>query len=286
MHQTTRDIVGLQRLVRWPNLLIIFFTQYLVRIFLVGPSAQWLSHLTDLRFFTYLVSVSCVVAGGYIINDYYDIKIDTVNDPQKVVIGQRLRRRKALAAHLLFTLSGFFISLLLNWKLAAINLFAIFWLWLYSNQLKRMPFVGNFTVASLTALVVFVVGIYFKSTNYLVYIFGFFAFYISLIREIIKDMETLRGDMHFGLKTLPVVWGIRKTKTVLYTILLAFIITTVPLLLLIGNPTLDIYFLCMLLPTAYFIFKLYWADTRKEYQRLRYFCNLVMISGIGIITLL
>ncbi|MBX2840596.1 MAG: geranylgeranylglycerol-phosphate geranylgeranyltransferase [Flammeovirgaceae bacterium] len=281
-----RSITGFQKLVRLPNLFIILATQYLVRIFLIGPPTNWRSYLLDSRFFLLSVSTLLIAAAGYIINDYYDIKIDTINKPDRVVVGKLMKRRVAMASHTILSILGIGIGLLISKEIAIINFLAVFWLWFYSNRLKRKPFIGNLSIAVLTTLSVLVVAVFFHANNYLVYTFGVFAFFISLIREIIKDMEDLRGDMHFGCKTLPIVWGIRKTKVLIFLIFGVFMSTIMALSFVISSATMKYYFLIMIIPSIFFIFKLYWADTKKSYHFLSSFCKWVMISGLIMMTFL
>ncbi|MCF6184052.1 MAG: geranylgeranylglycerol-phosphate geranylgeranyltransferase, partial [Bacteroidales bacterium] len=217
------SIIGFLKLTRFPNLLIIGLSQYLAFIFLVGFPDNWLSRIFDLSMFLLFLSTAFIAAAGYIINDYYDIKIDYINKPSKVVVGKLIKRRIVLASHVVLNVFGIGIGLYLNIYIGVINFVAGFLLWFYSNQLKRMPFIGNFVVALLTGLSIFVLAIFYQRNIPLLLNYTIFAFSINLIREVIKDMEDLRGDMRFGSKTLPIVWGLRKTKYLLYGLILIFV---------------------------------------------------------------
>ena len=268
------------RLIRAGNLLIIVLTQYLVRIFLVGPKEDWLRHLSDFRFFLLSLSTVLIAAAGYIINDYYDIKIDTINKPRRVVIGRMLRRRHAMFTHTAFNALGIGLGLLVGFKVAAVNLVAAFVLWLYSNQLKRLPFIGNFTVALLTAASLLVIIVYVPRNGFLVVTFAVFAFFISLIREIIKDMEDLRGDATFGCQTLPIVWGIRRTKSLLYILIGSFLVILFTLSFYLREWIVFYFTLFVFLPTAWLTWRLARADTRKEFGYLSTWCKIIMLSGV------
>jgi 4-hydroxybenzoate polyprenyltransferase len=268
------------RLIRAGNLLIIVVTQYLVRIFLVGPKENWLQHLADFRFFLLSFSTVLIAAAGYIINDYYDIKIDTINKPRRVVIGRMLRRRHAMVTHTAFNALGIGLGLLVGLKVAAVNLVAAFVLWLYSNQLKRLPFIGNFTVALLTAASLLVIIVYVPRNGFLVVTFAVFAFFISLIREIIKDMEDLRGDATFGCRTLPILWGIRRTKSLLYILIGSFLVILFTLSFYLREWIVFYFTLFVFLPTAWLTWRLARADTRKEFGYLSTWCKIIMLSGV------
>ena len=163
---------------------------------------------------------------------------------------------------------------------------AAIWLWLYSNRLKRIPFLGNFSIAALTALSIISVDIYFGLFNPHIYIFAIFAMLISVIREIIKDMEDIKGDLRFGCKTLPIVFGIRKTKIVIYFFLSLLILTIVGYAFYTDNTTMKWYSIMMFFPTLFFIHKIYYADTKRAYHFLSMFCKLIMLSGATVMIFL
>ena len=274
------SLYGFLRLTRIQNLLIIGLAQYFTAIFLVGPKAKWLEYLTSLDLFILSSSTILIAAAGYIINDYYDVKIDYINKPQRVIVGRVLKRRVVMAAHTVFNFLGIVLGFYLMPRLGLINFIAAFWLWLYSNQLKRLPFVGNLSVAFLTGLSICVVAVYYQKNELLVYTYALFAFALTLVREIIKDMEDLKGDATFGCKTLPIIWGIRRTKTVQYVLLAIFIWLLISMAMEVDRMVLKNFFLLLILPVAYFIVRLVRADSSKEFSFLSLYCKLLMVAGV------
>lgn len=268
------------KLIRVPNLLIIILTQYFTAIFLAGKNDRWIEYLLDPELFLLSLSTVLIAAAGYIINDYYDIKIDYLNKPEKVVIGNLLKRRLALAIHWLLNLSGTLLGFLVNIYLGIINLLAAFLLWLYSNHLKRLPFFGNLTVAFLTGLSLLVILVIYPQNHMLVIIYAIFAFFINLIREIIKDLEDWRGDEAFGCHTLPIVWGIRRTKTIVYLLLLLLAFLLGILVFSLENYFLKMYFAILVFPAVIFVWKLIFSDTKKDFHFLSRFSKWIMLSGI------
>lgn len=270
-------IQSLLKLTRFWNLMIIVFAQYFTAAFLIGKSTNI---FLDGRFFLLSASTALIAAAGYIINDYYDVKIDFINKPDRVVVGKRITRRLAILFHVIFSGLGIWIGLHLSWRIAAINVLSVFFLWLYSNNLKRLPFVGNFMVAVLTGVSIYIVNVFFKIENPLVIIYAVFSFFMTLVREIIKDMEDLKGDNTFGCRTLPIVWGVRKTKNVIYVIL--FLLCAAVLILnkfYVGLPVY--YFLIFLfLPVLWLFVRLIRADTTKDYAQLSSFCKVIMLLGV------
>lgn len=275
------SIKGFFKLTRVPNLLIIAFTQYLAVIFLVAHPENWYNKLYDFKLFLLSSSTILIAAAGYIINDYYDIKIDYVNKPEKVVVGKLVKRRIVLFSHALLNILGIAIGFYLSTYVGIINFFAGFMLWIYSNQLKRMPFIGNLVIAALTGLSILVVAVYYQRNFSLLVNYAVFAFSINLVREVIKDMEDLRGDMRFGSKTLPIVWGLRKTKYFLYGLIAVFVFTLFFLSHQLENHTLNLFFLLLIVPIIYLIYLLYRADSQRRFHQLSTYCKLLMLAGIS-----
>jgi 4-hydroxybenzoate polyprenyltransferase len=263
------------RLTRAWNLVIIVFAQYFTAFFLAKADV-----FHDLSLFLLSLSTILIAAGGYVINDYYDVKIDIVNNPARVVIGKTIHRRFAILLHVALSVLGIFVGLLVSWKLAVVNVFSVSVLWFYSNLLKRLPFIGNFTVALLTGFSIAILLFLYRTNTGLIIVYALFSFFMTLIREIIKDMEDLKGDNTYGCKTLPIIWGIRKTKITLYTIILLFSMAVA--LINYAYVKLPIIYFVMLLfvPLAWLTAQLARADTKKDFGWLSSFCKVIMLLGI------
>lgn len=272
---SNRFVISFLRLTRIWNLLILAVAQYFTAAMLIPAH-----HVADPRFFLLAVSTGLIAAAGYIINDYYDVKIDLVNKPDRVVIGHGITRRYALLLHTLLTLAGIAIGFLLDWRLGIIHFAAAFLLWWYSNDLKRQPFIGNLMVAILSGLSIVIVDALYNTGNPLIYIYGTFAFFMTLIREIIKDMEDLKGDNSFGCRTLPIIWGSRKTKSLIYGIVAVFSSGVILLNHFFVRLPLSYLLLFLFIPLAWMVIVLFRADTKKDFASLSFFCKVIMLLGI------
>lgn len=266
---------SLLKLTRFGNLVIIGLAQYFTAGFLIGEET-----LKDFSLFILSASTIFIAAGGYIINDYYDVKIDYINKPDRVVIGKSITRRYAILFHVILSGAGILLGFFLSWRILAVNILSVFLLWLYSNNLKRLPFVGNLTVAFLTGLSVWILEIHYHTHNPLVLIYASFAFSMTLVREIIKDMEDLKGDNTFGCRTLPIVWGLRRTKFVIYSILGVFSVTVFVLNEFYKALPLKYYLLFLFVPLLWLLYRLIRADTTKDFAWLSAFCKVIMLLGI------
>ncbi|WP_128548766.1 geranylgeranylglycerol-phosphate geranylgeranyltransferase [Larkinella soli] len=273
-------VLGFLRLIRVQNLLIIVGTQYLARVALIGPRDRWTSLLLDPRLFLLSLSTVCIAAAGYIINDYFDVKIDIVNKPERVIIGRYLKRQIAMGAHQALNFVGIAIGFYLSKWVFLVDVLSVTLLWFYSARFKRQPFVGNFIVSSLTALSLIVLAVYYRRQVDLLLIYALFSFVISLVREIIKDMEDVKGDARFGCRTLPIVWGLRRTKQLLYLIIAAFITSLFLIADSLQNQQLGWIFVILLIPIAWLVFRLVRADTRRDFAYLSSLCKLIMLIGV------
>ena len=267
---------ALLRLTRFWNLIIIGLAQYCTAGFLIGSKI-----ILDVDLLLLSVSTILIAAAGYIINDYYDVKIDLINKPDRVVIGKSITRRYAILFHSFLSMSGICIGFLLNWKIGTVNFLSVFFLWLYSNNLKRQPFIGNFVVAILTGISILIINFLYEGNSPLVSIYSLFAIFMTLVREMIKDMEDLRGDNTFGCKTLPIIWGLRKAKLFVYITLIFFVISVLYInQIYVGLPMY--YFIVFLfVPMGWLVVWLFRADTVKDFYRLSQFCKIIMLLGIS-----
>lgn len=274
------SLKGFILVTRFWNLLIIAFAQYFTAIFLSQNTQPIYQTFTDIRLFVLSLSSVLIAAAGYIINDYYDVKIDLINKPHRVVVGKILKRRVAMVAHTILNFTGIALGFLLSLEIGIINFTTALILWLYSNQLKRIALVGNITVATLTALSIYVINVLYQEVNYLVIAYALFAFAFTLIREIVKDMEDVKGDLTFGCRTFPVVYGIRKTKYLLYGISTAFLMGLTAMAYFFIGKEMAAFCLLLIIPLFVLGYHLQRADTTRQFNLLSNYCKIIMLLGI------
>lgn len=253
-------------------------TQYMVRVFLIFDHAfQWKE---DLSFHLLVFTTVLIAAAGYIINDYFDIKIDRINKPDRVWIGKTISRRNALLTHQVFSSAGVILAFAIGWKAVLINMFSGGLLWLYASGFKKKPFIGNLVVAFLTALVIAEVALIYDPGNRLIYMYAVFAFFINLIREIIKDMEDIRGDEHHGAKTLPILYGIHKTKNLLYLLMAAFLVSMFFFIYKVADIKIRLFSGILLSLWAVLLIFIIRADRKAHFSRLSDLCKWIILAGL------
>lgn len=267
-------------LIRFPNLLIMVLSQVLVQACLLFPDTPVAEALHG-RFWLLTLSTALIGAAGYIINDYYDIKIDAINKPDRIIIGRDLTRRKAILGHLFLSGAGVAIGLLLSLKVGLVNLGAVLLLWGYSADLKRLPFWGNLTIGFLAASMILVVSVLADQDNLGVWAYAAFAFVSTLIREVIKDLEDMKGDAAHDCRTLPIVLGIAKTRPIVYAFLVLFFALVLASAFYRQNDTLfGIYLgLAVLGPGLLIGWRLRRADRSRHFAALSALCKIMMLTG-------
>lgn len=281
--------ISFLKLIRYKNILIIIITQ-LFSYYFLAPTIE-LSDIISNRFILLISATFLSAAAGYIINDYMDVKLDMVNKPNEVIIGKTISRRWAILLHSGFNILAIFLAWQISYKVAALVFTCSLLLWMYSQYFKKSYLLGNLLVAFMTASTIFILYFFDSRTNVFTYIiYAIFAFLSNLIREIIKDTEDIRGDSKFDAKTLPIKLGVKKTKQILINLQILFLISCLSFLyvfkLLNGLDTNRlILFVCyvsvlIILPSLYFLYLLWNADTKKHFTKLSFFSKLIMILGI------
>ena len=267
-------------MLRLKNLLIMLFMQCFVTIFLIGPKVQWLSVIVDSKVWLVILATVLSAGAGYVINDYHDVKIDAVNKPLRIVVDRLVSRQHTLIFYFLLNTVALFCAYFASLRILLYVVVSQIILWAYSTYFKKSFFIGNFIVASMTMFAVLIIALYFQRAYYWVVIFAAFAFFMNLIREIIKDIEDLKGDRAFGAKTIPIVWGVRKTKKLLFVLIGLFLVFLFFLAFRERSGQLWILALMLSFVMAIFISYLKRADTSRAFGKLSKTCKFIMLAGI------
>lgn len=239
----------------------------------------------DWEFHILVLSTVLIAAAGNVINDYFDIKIDRINKPHKVWIGKIISRRHAQFLHQILSGTAILLGLLISYKVFIINIFSVTLLWFYASGLKKRPFIGNFVIALLTALVIAEIALVYDTQNKLIYMYAVFALFINLIREIIKDMEDMKGDSQHRAKTLPLIYGIHKTKKVLYLLMGLFLASMFFFVFKVQDAKIYIFASALIVLWFVLVVGIYKSDRKKHFGNLSNLCKWIIIIGMASIIL-
>ncbi len=314
------------KLIRWPNLGFIVLTQALFYYCIIVPvfGRQKFSHpdgsavffapvLSPFLFWLLVAASVLIAAAGYVINDYFDLHIDAVNKPGKLVIDKSIKRRWAIVWHLILSVAGILISIEVTYKIhelysivvLVINILSVLALWLYSTTYKRRLLVGNVLISLLTAwtiMILYLINLrdwfadkvdpqYYSAYETactrmfkFAILYASFAFVISLIREVVKDMEDIEGDAKYNCKTMPIVWGVPAAKVftaVWIVVLIAVLVIVQFYAIQLGWWWSAVYcILLVIVPLLWVLRKLYTAQVPQDYHRLSSVIKLIMLAGI------
>ncbi len=292
------------KMVRLPNLFFMALTQVLFQFCLYYTLYKDAVPPSDLLRFTLLVFASLfIAAAGYIINDYFDINIDEVNKPHKMVVDNVISRRWAIAWHFMLSISGIILTAMAvpfvqKWYLIVANVLCVALLWLYSTNFKKSLLTGNIVISLLTAWTILI--IFFSKVDLadafgagdtnqtkffrLTILYAGFAFIVTLIREAIKDMEDMPGDSKYGCRTMPIVWGVNATKvyTAVWLIVLIAVLVILQVYVLQFKWWLAIAYSvpAIIFPLMVILFKLRKSLSTNDFHKLSTMMKLVMLTGI------
>ncbi|MFA5971710.1 MAG: geranylgeranylglycerol-phosphate geranylgeranyltransferase [Lentimicrobiaceae bacterium] len=291
-------------MLRVPNLLIIALTFLLLRYFVFIPVYGFYSIVAGMGSLLYLLMITSTIliaVAGYISNDYFDVITDRVNKPDGQYIGIHITAGTALSTSILFSflalVLGIWLTLLMQSWLPAILLFiALTVAWWYALKLKKSLLWGNIAVAGMSAGTIAMAWLIeyqysrvsdepFRIITYIIVAISIVAFLLSLLREIVKDVEDIEGDRLINCRSLPIIKGIPFTKM----LLLIFTLTTL-LFLIIAQIYLMQFsrifaalwlLICVEIPLIYFIKSLKTAQVKADYHKLSTMLKWIMLGGIG-----
>lgn len=237
-------------------------------------------------FWANLLATMLIAAGGYWINDAYDFRIDRINKPERAVINTFLSVKKVTTCYIILNILVLLGAVFFVKKLILILLAAIILLFIYAAYFKRSTLVGNILVAFLASLVLMMAGFIYTFNIALIWT-AIFAFEISLIREIVKDTEDIKGDLAFGLQTLPIQIGVQKTKYTLYALCAFFEISCMlPTFFyflkhqILLSPYVWVSFFFVQIPFLYVVRMIATASTTENFAAISRYLKFIMLLGM------
>lgn len=278
--------LSLFSIVRGYNILVIVLAQYLTSIYILAPDRK-LSHvLFDLNLFMLVMASSAAIAAGYIINNFYDSEKDLINRPRKSLLDRLVSQRTKLTTYFVLNFASVFFASYVSFRAVLFFAIYIFGIWLYSHKLKRYPFVGNLTAAILSVIPFFAVFVYYKNFETVIFVHATFLFLILSMREMVKDLENLKGDLVQNYKTIPVLYGVNTSKKLL-TLLTG--LTLVPIYLLLTRfyiGQMNYYFYLSIAGLLVFLAFLWRSDQKLHYIVLHTILKLIIVIGVISIVLI
>ena len=279
-------IASMFSVIRGYNIPIIALAQYLSAIFILAPNKRALDVVLDFNLFIIVIASSLTIASGYIINNFYDSKKDLINRPNKSMLDRLVRQKTKLqvyfAVNFIVFLLAFFVSI------RAVFFFStyIFLIWFYSHKLKKIVIIGNLTASFLAVLPFFAILLYYKNLYPQIFAHATFLFLLLLIREMIKDLENIKGDVANNYQTIPVLFGENFSKKIISVLTVSTVIPIYFLIEIFEVGYMDIYFYVSLIVLIFFIQKLWKSVTKTDYLMLHNILKFLVVSGVFCIVLI
>ncbi len=272
--------------VRGYNILVIAIAQYLTAVYILAPNLPGRQVLFDLNLLMLVLASSAAIAGGYIINNFYDSEKDFINRPRKTMLDRLVSQRTKLTAYFILNFISAFCASYVSFRAVLFFSLYIFGIWFYSHKLKRITFFGNLVAAILSVIPFFAVFIYYKNFETVIFVHATFLFLVLWIREMVKDLENLAGDLVLNYKTIPVLYGESSSKKLITVLTLA---TLLPIYLLlfkfeIGYMHYFFYFAVAML--LLFLVILWRSNKKLHYIGLHTILKLIIVIGVFSIVLI
>lgn len=272
--------------VRGYNILIIVIAQYLTSVYIFAHEKPVRKVLFDFNLLMLVLASAAVVAGGYIINNFYDSEKDLINRPNKSMLDKLVSQNTKLSFYFVLNFSAIVMASYVDFKAVLFFSVYIFGIWFYSHKLKKQPIIGNAVSALLTITPFFVIFIYYKNFDTVIFVHATFLLLIIAIRELTKDLENIKGDLALDYQTIPIKYGEDVSKKMItFFVALALI----PLYLLVFRYEIGhmskYFYLCVILLFIFLIF-LWKSNTKKQYLILHNILKFIIVAGVFSILLI
>ncbi len=272
-------LLSLFSVVRGYNILIIALAQYLTSIFILAPNVRLRRVILDPNLFVIVLASAGVIAAGYIINNFYDREKDLINRPQKTMLDRLVSQQTKLTGYFILNFLSVVLASYVSFRAVLFFSLYIFAIWFYSHKLKKHPIIGN-TVASILAITpFFAVFIYYKNFDEVIFVHATFLFLMLMIREMVKDLENLKGDMAQNYKTIPVVYGELSSKKIISILIIT---SGIPVFLLLTRYEIGymyLYFYACLILLFIFLIAVWTSKQKVHYVWLHNILKLIIAIG-------
>lgn len=291
-------IISLFSVVRGYNIPIIILAQYLSAIFILAPEIRAMDILLDFNLFLIVFASSLTIASGYIINNFYDSKKDLINRPNKSMLDRLVSQKTKLTVYFSLNFIVAMMSMFVSWRAFLFFSVYIFFVWFYSHKIKKYPIVGNLTAALLAVLPFFAILLYYytkisfsdietyKNQFAVIFSHASFLFLLILIREMIKDLENIKGDLANGYKTIPILYGEETSKKGITILTLMTVLPVYFLIEIYDVGYMDIYFYTCLITLIFFLLYLWKSSSKAHYLLLHNVLKFLIVAGVFSIVLI
>lgn len=277
---TLIKIIALLSLIRWYNLLLFSIALYLSALFFIGKPEFWKEILMHPKLHVEVASLNLLMMAGFIINAFYDFEKDIINRPDTTVFGRIISKSFCLNVYVVFVILGVGLSLLVGLKVFVFNVAFSFLLWFYSHKLRKKAFTGELSASVLTVFPFVSLLVFYEFISLTIVLFLGYIFAVSLTREIIKKMVSLKGDLIVGEKSLPIILGIHKTKIIIAFLMASSLVPIGFLFPEISSRNVFYYFILAATIILFTLVRLKPAKTPTQFNKLNFWYKVIIILAV------
>ena len=266
-------------LVRGINILVLIIAQYFTARYIMDFNRGWRAILLDLNLFCLVFATALSASAGYIINNFYDAEKDRINHPNKYLLEHLNSQHSQLILYLLLNMAALIIASAISFRAVLFFTVYIFWIWLYSNTIKRLFWLSNLVSTALMIYPFFGLTLFFENYTPVVFIHASFLTLLLLIRDMIKDLKNLKGDWVQRYQTLPVVFSVRASKIIISVLVF---LTALPIYFLLEHPLglMRYYFIFSIAYLLVFLSYFWVATDQKAYLRAHNGIKFLIFLGV------
>ena len=291
-------IVSLFSVVRGYNIPIIVLAQYLSAIFILAPDKRALDIILDPNLFLIVFASAVTIASGYIINNFYDSQKDHINRPNKSMLDRLVSQKTKLSVYFCLNFLAVLTALIVSWRAFLFFSVYIFLIWFYSHKIKKYAIIGNLTSALLAVVPFFAILLYFYNKTLfeeienhmshfaVISAHAMFLFLLLLVREMIKDLENLKGDLANDYQTIPILYNETVSKQIITVLTFLTILPVYILINVYDVGYMDIYFYVCFVTLLFFLIYLWKSNSKEQYLLLHNVLKFLIVSGVFCIVLI
>ena len=272
--------------VRGYNILVIIIAQYLTAVYILAPYLPVKQVLLDINLLMLVLASASAIAAGYIINNFYDSEKDLINRPHKTMLDRLVSQNVKLSTYFVLNFLSVIFASYVSFRAVLFFSIYIFGIWFYSHKLKKYLFVGNVTAAILAVIPFFAVFIYYRNFDQVIFVHATFLFLLISMREVIKDLVNLKGDLAQEYRTIPVVYGDKVAKQMLTVLSLLTLVPTILLITKFRIGYMTFYFYGSIIALIVFIIVLWKSNRKLHYIILHNLLKLIIVVGVFSIVLM
>lgn len=278
--------LALFSVLRLYNITLIILAQYLCSIFILAPDTPIKELLLDKNLALLILATALVIASGYLINNFYDSEKDLINKPLKSMLDRHISQRAKINAYFVFNFLAVLVAAYVSFRAALFFSVYIFWIWLYSHKLKKMLWIGNIIASILSIMPFFPVFVHYKNFHLVIFVHALYLFTLIFIREILKDLENIAGDLSNNYKTIPVRYGPNLAKHIIFILVLCSWVPSTILITYFDIGFMYAYFIGSNVILIGMVLLLYLSKTKVQYRLIHLLLKGLLVVGVFSISLI